>query len=697
MKDNAGGISGLRAVDAAVLFVQDPWMRSLLSCALLLAPVALTACSGVSGSDTTSTYVLPTSLDALSEATFFDHPWPSDLRLVAGSPQVKGYYNPKNVPIISQYIDAIEGKLDGFSPAAAGFLRFDQPIDEESLPADPKAALDAGASVQLINVDPKSADVGKRALVSLYFRKEAGAYWLPNTLAFMPTIGFPLQPHTKYALVVTDKLLGENGSPVKAGADLQEVLGLTTPTERSAPARQLFESSIVEVEKAGVSRKHIVHFTAFTTADPTAELYAVADDVLKNIPAPQADPLAWEHTATLPSYETYIGSYGPSPNYQAGKLPFSNYGDGGNFNIVDGKPKAVDTFPMRFALAVPKPDKCPMPKDGYPIVLYAHGTGGYYESFLEDGTARVLAKRCLASMGVDQIFHGARPGAPPPGSGSSSVEVLFFNFENPVAARTNPRQGAVDEVQRQRLFTETKITVPAGVSATGAEVKFDPAKVLYFGHSQGGLSGPMFLASNSALRGGVLSGSSAVFGITLLEKTKPDPSIKQLVSTVFLQLNVDEAPELNVFHPAISLAQSIVDVADTYHYARFLATSPRQGFAAKSIYMTEGINPDGVGDSYAPPHGIEAHSIAAGLPMQLPGQKPIVETQYGGPQAVTVPAEGLAGNIGGGAASGILAQWPVSPGDDGHFVIFDDPDASNQAADFLLNLANDPKGRVPAP
>ena len=52
-----------------------------------------------------------------------------------------------------------------------------------------------------------------------------------------------------------------------------------------------------------------------------------------------------------------------------------------------------------------------MPAGGYPIVLYAHGTGGDYRSFLDDGTGASLAQQCLASMGVDQIFHGTRPGA----------------------------------------------------------------------------------------------------------------------------------------------------------------------------------------------------------------------------------------------------------------------------------------------
>lgn len=656
----------------------------------------LAAGCGPSPTQAESVFAVPESLSQLSEETFLDHPWPSDLRLQNGKARLAGYYNPKSVPIVRQYIEAIDGKLDGFSPAAAGFLRFTNPIDASTLPADPKAGLDPEASVQLIDVDPRSPERGQRKLVSLYFREEAGVYWLPNTLAFMPTPGFPLRPRTQYALVVTDALRSADGSEVRRDPVLSEVLGVTPPTDRTEGARAVFSSALAQVEAAGVAPGSIVHFTAFTTDDPTTELFQVADAVKKSVPAPKADPHAWKFVASKPTYDTYNGVYGPSPNYQAGKLPFSSYGDGGELNIVDGEPEVVDTFSLRFSLSVPKQDACPMPEGGYPIALYAHGTGGDFESYVRDGTARELSQRCIATMGVDQIFHGTRPGAPPPGR-EGSVEVLFFNVENPVAARTNPRQGAIDEVQRARLFTETHLTVPAAVSVTGGEIAFDAGRLMYFGHSQGGLSGPLFLAADPAARGGVLSGASAIFAIALTEKTKPSPSVKSLVATVFLSLGTDEADEISVFHPAISLAQSIVDVTDTIHYGAFLQASPRPGFAPKSIYMTEGINPDGVGDSYAPPHGIEAHSIAVGLPLQLPGEYPIEETAWGGPQPVNVPVDGLAGNLAGGNASGILAQWPISPGDDGHFVVFDQPKAFDQAAEFLRNLAADPKGKVPAP
>lgn len=643
-----------------------------------------------------SIYTAPASLSELDGPTFFDHPWPSDARLEGGVPRFEGYPNPREIPILAEYIKATNGLVDGFSPAGAGYVRFSGPIELSSLPASPADGLDSEASVQLIDVDPASPERGTRRLISLAWREEAGVYWPSNTLAFMPTFGFPLRPHTRYAFFVTDALRSRGGGDVTASPALRQALGLEAVT---SPGAELLKTSLKpaldELALQKVDPARLVQLTVFTTSDPTAELFAVRDHLRANVPAPKIrGPIKLKQQKMY--HDEYVGVYGPSPNYQEGELPFTNFGDGGSFKMKDGAPEVVDYFYLRFSISIPKLENCPMPEAGYPIALYAHGTGGYYRSYVQDQTASWLASRCIASMGVDQIFHGDRPGAPRYDEGVSA-SLLFFNTQNILAARTNARQGAIDEVQRARLFTETMQQLEAGTTVTGVPVRFDPKKVMFFGHSQGGLNGPLYLAADDASPAAVLSGSSAVMSITLNEKTKPAPSVVELVRLIFLALNEDEAAELSPFHPAISLAQSIVDVVDPIHYARFIISEPREGFAPKSIYMTEGINPDGVGDSYAPPHGIEAHAIAMGLPLQLPLQHPIQELAWGGPAPVEVGAEGLTKNMANGAATGLLAQWPFEEGRDGHFVIFSQKGARLQSSEFLKTFAESAPGTIPEP
>src|SRR5262249_11532828 len=157
-------------------------------------------------------------------------------------------------------------------------------------------------------------------------------------------------------------------------------------------------------------------------------------------------------------------------------------------------------------------------------------------------------------------------------------------------------------------------TVPANVSRTQGAISFDASKVMFIGHSQGGTNGPLFLAADNQALGGVLSGSGAMITVAMIEKTEPPPSVAPAVKTILQLAHPGDAAELNLFHPVPNMAQAIVDATDPVNYAGYIIQHPRTGFLPKSIFQTEGVNPDGTGDSYAPPHGIEIHSVALGLP-----------------------------------------------------------------------------------
>lgn len=655
----------------------------------------LAAVGGCSGSDlgepVTSIFSVPASLDELDGETWLNHPWPSDVRLQNGSPVFRGFYNPGNVLLVDEYVTAADGLLDGFSPVAGGYLRFTGSIDPLSVPTGPRETMQPRSSVYLLDVDEASPDFGRRRPIDVSFRSAAGRYVLPNTLRWLPSPGFPLRPKTRYALVVDHTLRSADNGDVLASDELKEVLGLTAATgPRVALAAEL-APVVAAIEAHGTRAFAIRHLSVFTTGDPTAETVAVADHVRSEVAPPDfiADRVPWERNAFDPKFVEYRGTYGPNPNYQKGELPFFKYGDGGAFNIVDGQPEVVDYYDARFSISIPH---CDMPPNGYPIVLYAHGTGGNYRSYTS--YAGTLADKCIAMMGVDQIFHGTRPGAP---SDPTEVEILFFNFQNVDAARTNARQSAIDEVHRARLFTERLATIPASSSHTGEPIRFDPNNVMFFGHSQGGLNGPLYLAVDDSARGGVLSGSGAIIMITLLEKTQPTPSIADLVANVFLALSSDEREELDLFHPALMVAQSLVDPVDPINYARLTVWEPRPGFYPKSILMTEGIAPDGTGDNYTPPRGTEAQAVAMGLPLMRPAQHELPQVSYGAALPVEIPAEGLAGNLADGLASGVLAQWAPPVDSDGHFVVFDVDAARAQVAEFLRRLADNPNGNVPPP
>ena len=663
----------------------------------LLLLVGLTLAGACGGTDEVpaaihSMFDAPADQAALAQEHFFDHPWPSDYRRQAsGKVHLTGFYNPRRIPLLDEYTAATLGELDGFSPVGSSYLRFEASLDETLLPKDPAASILGTSTVQLIDVDEASPEKGKRKLVSTFFRKEEGVYYLPNTLVVQPMMGAPLRPKTRYAIVVTKAMKTSDGKAILPASALASVLEGTSSNKKLADA---YAPALPILEKAGLAKSDIIQLAVFTTSDPTAELFRVVDASLAE-PAPTVATDAWKAMEQPTDFDAYEGSYNGSPNYQRGTAPYDK--EGGEFVFDGDKPVLQGTFSARFALIVPKADKCPVPASGYPIVIYSHGTGGDYRSMVSDGTSKALAQKCLASIGFDQIFHGTRPGAPAPDDPNpdARVELAFFNVFNARAARTNNRQSAVDGAVQTRLVRESSFSVPAAVSRTTTEIKFDASRVLFFGHSQGGLNGPLHLAADKHQLGGVFSGVGSMMTIALLDKTKPDPSVAGLFTALIGLNTTDERQEMNGFHPALMFVQNIVDVSDPIHYLPRIAERPRDGALPKSILLTEGVRADGSGDNYSPPRGIEVASLALGVPRMLPGVHPVPGAASLGLADVTVPAEGISGNIGGGLASGILAQF--DPGaKEGHFVVFNNPQAKLLAATFCRNLADDPKGRVPA-
>ncbi len=370
-------------------------------------------------------------------------------------------------------------------------------------------------------------------------------------------------------------------------------------------------------------------------------------------------------------FVTLRGHYGPNLIFQSGESPYSTQGSGDFTLGPDGVPRQQRTENVRFAVTLPH---TPMPSAGYPVAIYAHGTGGDYQSFIRDRTAAALAAQGVAVIGFDQIFHGERAAM------GTSPESAFFNFTNPSAGRTNNRQAALDLVQAGRFAR--RFTFPLRLGDAGAStVRFDPAHVMFFGHSQGGLNGPLWLAADDGANAAVLSGAGGSIAIALLEKTEPI-NIPNLI-TAALGLSRGEFVTL---HPVVSLLQMLVDPSDPQHYGRYIIREPRPSMRPAHVYQTQGFV-----DHYAPPAGIAALALTIGLPLTLP----VVHSEpgivlVGGPLS-RLP---LRGNLGTTATpvSGSWMQFESEVGRDGHFVVFDIPDARLRAAAFLGTAARDPAG-----
>lgn len=630
-------------------------MRKLSCVALLLVGFVVAGCDEPKPDDegdgpTMALFEVPRGSAAVSD--FYALPFPNDIRRDdAGHPMVADY--PRPVGIVGDYVDAI-ATLDGFGTNNAIFQRFSAEIDLATLPGDPAASLLPAASVYLVDIDPTSAARGERIPLVFRFQTFEGFTIGANWLSALPFPGFPMREHTTYALVVTTRLLGPGNLALARAADFTQIAGtdavdgeLRRARERYAPLWTWLD------EPGGDERDDVVSAAVFTTQSVTAIMGQLRDKVY-TLPAPVMRDVEPREIVDVPF--TWYDGVVDAPNFQTGEVPYR--GTGGDIVFGDDDLPAVQRMePIRVSFTIPEGT---MPPDGWPVVIYGHGTGGGHHSFVADATASRLADLGLAVLSFDQVLHGPRnPGGDP--------EIDFFNFLNPVAGRNNPIQGAVDGYTMVRLVEGFERVETEPVART---IKFDPARISFFGHSQGGLTGPPFLAFEPKVRGAVLSGAGGLLYYALLHKTEP-VDIRALVGSIVLDNPLDE------FNPVLALLQMWIERSDTINYGPLLVREPPDGLPPMDIYQSMGFV-----DHFTPLPDIEALAVAIGGNHVGPAIEPIEGLALRDRPLLTAP---VTGNLDGHTA--VLVQYEATSSD-GHFVVFDTAAGRRQSAQFLGTLAH---------
>jgi hypothetical protein len=355
----------------------------------------------------------------------------------------------------------------------------------------------------------------------------------------------------------------------------------------------------------------------------------------------------------------------------------------------------VRTENVCMSLTVPK--GATMPANGWPVVIYAHGTGGSFRSHVNEGVAKALATVGadntvpFAVLGIDQVQHGPRRGM-----STETPDNLFYNFGNPNAARDNAMQGAADQMSLAKLAASLDIK---DTTLTGAEVKIDPAAVLFWGHSQGATEGGISTPYAAQLAGVLFSGQGASLMDALLNKTQPvniAGSIAFALSDLASADPMTRKPRGSEFHPVLSLLQMYLDPSDPLNHAAAMTPSMTGGHHVFQVY--------GQNDSYAPPVTEVTYAIAAGLNAARIDPKVMKPDFPACPNCIPqFPAEVMGANgvvtknIGGRLTAAVRQYAQATDADagityDGHFVAYHNPLAQHDIARFLDDIA---KGMAP--
>lgn len=629
--------------------------------------------------DVTALFRVPRTADMAHE-DFYRLPFPNDAARSKATGKVSYANHPKDpsppmgFDALGMYLTALEPEPFGNSPSV--YFRFDGDFDFDS--------------IQVGTDDPQTRFVdlttgptfGQRLGLGIFLTNGRNKYICPNYVVVRPARGGSLVAGHTYGVIMKkgpkscERKDGKcvTSTPIKQDPDFTAMLAAAEPTDATLKdAYAAYKPLRDWVIKEGKAADDLLVAAVFTVGDPgrvanrlrasvRGAAAPVASDWVKctsgaKSPCPQAEDK--RACGSDPDFDEYHALV-ELPIFQKGTPPYLS--DGGAIDDSGtGAIAPVRTEKVCMAVTVPK---AAPPASGFPVAIYAHGTGGSFRSHATDGPGKMLAAKGFATIGIDQVQHGPRRSA-----STMSPNDLFFNFGNPQAARYNAQQGAADQHALVRLI-ET-LAIPAGP-------KLDATKTVFWGHSQGATEGAIFLASDTSIKYAVFSGQGATLIDALTTKTQP----VNIKDSMWIALSETTPKSVDANHPVLALLQAWADPADPLHYARADVVVPG-AMPMTPALLRNVLQIMGSKDTFTPVEVQGNYAIAAGLAFVGPEVFP----------GLGMPVATADGNIVSGAMKSTAAFRQYAPTTkDGHFVAFEVEQAKSDLTGFLGNAIT---GAVP--
>ncbi|MCS6901094.1 MAG: dickkopf-related protein [Myxococcales bacterium] len=628
---------------------------------------------------------------------FYRLPFPNDIRRKGGKPDLTGHITPGpgilGFDALQRYIEELQQR-DGFSAFAPVYLRFNTPVDIDSLRKE--------GVVQYVDITEGTAEFGQELGLYWLMAGSRGTYICQNWMGIRAApYSLPLPGHTYAVILRKGPLTGHEDPakrmPIESDDDFKVMVKDETPTDSSlAQAHQAYAPLRGYLKKKEIDPASVLVASVYTVgaiSEPAEKLAAAASAkappssgwVRCGSGAPSPCPDTTGDRACGPEDPDYdeLHALIELPIFQQGKAPYLTPEDGGGIDTSGATLSPVRTEPVCLSLTVPK---ATMPEKGWPVVVYAHGTGGNFRSHVTQGLARLLAKAesgegvvPIAVLGIDQVQHGPRRGG-----STKGPDILFYNFANPAAALGNPLQGAADQVALGAFVAS--FSLPASSSPTQAEIRFDPNALLFWGHSQGATAGGIGVPYSPHYRAVVFSGQGASLADALVSKTKPQ-NIAAALPFALQDPENSFPPKLYAgeFNPALALLQAYIDPADPANHARRLVVNPREGLSPRHVFQVYGLD-----DSFSPRATQQHFAMAAGLAQVTPEVSLSKPDDIWGQNTFPPP---FSGNYAKEGTFYTAALRQYAPGSyDGHFVAFQNATASSDVVRFLAQAA---QGKVP--
>ncbi|MFT6397962.1 MAG: hypothetical protein ACJAYU_002717 [Bradymonadia bacterium] len=554
---------------------------------------------------------------------------------------------------------------------------------------DELIAPSADARAFLINIDDVSPRYGELAPV-IAKQLEEDDYVPSNVLAVGPMPGWVLDPSTQYALGVRRTWGDEGGNLLGVPDALWQVAAGASSGNQAIDA--LYAPLRPALLLAGIDPASVAAATVFTTGDPVTDLFEMSETIRERYNPAIANLAIDEDDGAL--HERFCELHGTLniPEFQEGEPPFNT---GGLFVFGDdGVPVEQTTTDIPIVIALPLGE---MPEEGFPLVMYFHGSGGVSTQVIdrgEDWTPRLGPSHVLAAHGIGTAgsAHPVNPErlAPLPSTGFD-----YLNIGNLKAFRDTFRQGVFE----QRLYLDALLelrvapVVTAGceglsLPASADSFFFDPEPVMAMGQSMGGMFTNLMAPVDPRIEAIVPTGAGGFWSHFILETTLI-AGAGDLIAAI---LQVDD---LTHMHPTLHSLQLAWEPVEAFIYVPRLAADPLPGHPARSIYQ-----PIGEQDSYFPALTFDRITLAyrnqqAGE-VVWPEAQEVLEAR-GLDGVLDYPISNNRESIDGRSYTGVAVQWAFDGVHDGHEVFQHFDEVKHQYGCFFETFHATGVGVVPAP
>jgi hypothetical protein len=669
---------------------------------VVVVAVVLGACSQPYGSrhwpqsrERHPTLVFEPGADFSDPARFWDAPWPADARVLpSGAPDVRGLPNPFGVSFVDiakrSVMDDVAARGPGFSPLPVVSFRFDQPLPPLQLV--PMTTASSSSGVQLVDLTP--GRVGQRVIVETQVTQQRDTTRPASLLQVAPLTGLSLLPGT-WAVVVRRDLDGDGAIDVDPNPALRAVIDSAHPDQVWTRS---FSPLATQLQTLGLDAADIAAATVFTVGDPTARTVASIQQARRDDPPTLLSLTRGRDEVNARGVVVEIHGRVAQPQHQTGEPP--HFAETGHFVVDDaGRLQTTRVEEAPFVLTLPRTK---MPKDGFPLFLYVHGTGGDQWQAIDRGRReRPGMKSVTPGTGLatwiapDGVATACVAGPySPERIGDRALDGYgAYVFMNPPAMRDNFAQMLIEHARFLRLLETLAIDpalapeIDASASPDG-KIRFNPQLVLVGGHSLGSFLSGMLAGALDEFKGVVLSGAGGTW-VEFAFGPKDPVDLQGLVETMSLPPGED----LDRFHPFIDIFETGVAGADNTLFTRHILRHPRAG-RAPHVLVVQGHPdaqvPTGLQRALVRSVGVDFTGADTGdrsIDRLLPALHSVGRAALPGPVQENVDVKGV------GRRTGVVVRYAEDGRLDGHSVLFQRDDTRAVFSAFVRDVV---AGRAPA-